>query len=522
MKFDFFPLKSSIGLSGLMQKYLSNDPSIAPFTNGAPSLEKMMSAANASRFNMNQRTLLAEALKNQHSHYPSIQNRIDVFLNENTFTVTTGHQLCLATGPLYFIYKIASACALARMLNEKDPSKKYIPIYWMASEDHDVEEINHAYFFNKKVVWETEQKGAVGRFELNDIAGFIDAVKIVLGESEKQIVWNDLLQRAYHAKTLAEATRQLVYGIFGENEIVVIDADDHTLKSAFAPILKKEILNRASFDQVITANAQLEKLGVKSQVMPREINLFYLENQSRERIKFEGNYQIGGTVFHQEKLAEEIDITPEKFSPNVVLRPVYQECILPNIAYIGGPGELAYWHQLKGVFSLYEIPFPELVLRDSALILTSGFMKRLQKLQLEVSHLFGDKNAIIEGWIKDAGLFDLEDEKKALEELFNQVIGKAERADQTLTGSAQAEGKKILNSFENLEKKITKAFKAREDQKIQQLEKLWSEVFPDGVPQERHDNFFQFAAKCPEGFIESLIQNFNPLKAELKVIYLED
>ncbi len=522
MKFDFFPLKSSIGLSGLMQKYLSNDPSIAPFTNGAPALEKMMAAANTSRFNKDQRTVLVEALKNQHSHYPSIQNRLDVFLNENTFTVTTGHQLCLATGPLYFIYKIASACALARTLNEKDPAKKYIPVYWMASEDHDVEEINHAYFFNKKIVWETEQKGAVGRFELNDIAGFVDAVKIVLGESEKQIIWNDLLQKAYHAKTLAEATRQLVYGIFGENEIVVIDADDHTLKSAFAPILKKEILNRASFDQVITANAKLEKLGVKSQVMPREINLFYLENQSRERIKFEDNYQIGGTVFHQEKLVEEINNTPEKFSPNVVLRPVYQECILPNIVYIGGPGELAYWHQLKDVFSLYEIPFPELVLRDSALILTSGFIKRLQKLQLEVSHLFGDKNAIIEGWIKDAGLFDLEDEKKALEELFNQVIAKAERADQTLTGSAQAEGKKILNSFENLEKKITKAFKAREDQKIQQLEKLWSEVFPDGVPQERHDNFFQFAAKCPEDFIEKLIQNFNPLKAELKVIYLED
>ena len=522
MKFDFFPLESSIGLSGLVQKYLSNDLSIAPFTNGAPSLEKMIAAANSSRFNSNQRLLLVGALKKQHSEFPAIQSRIDLFSNENTFTVTTGHQLCLATGPLYFIYKIASACSLARMLNEKDPSKKFIPVYWMASEDHDAEEINHAYFFNKKIVWETEQKGAVGRFELKDIAGFIDAVKIVLGENEKQIAWNNLLEKAYHAKNLAEATRELVYGIFGENELVVIDADDHQLKSAFAPILKNEILNRASFDKVTAANTELEKLGVKSQVMPREINLFYLESQSRERIKFEGSYQIGSIFFQQERLLEEVESAPENFSPNVVLRPIYQESILPNIAYVGGPGELAYWHQLKGVFSLYEVPFPELVLRDSALLLTSGFIKRLQKLQLEVSHLFGDKNLIIEGWIKDAGLFDLEDEKKALEDLFNQVVAKAERADQTLTGSAQAEGKKILNSFENLEKKITKAFKAREDQKIQQLEKLWAEVFPDGVPQERHDNFFQFASKFPEGFIESLIQNFNPLKAELKVIYLED
>ena len=522
MKFDFLPLKSSIGLSGLMQKYLSNDASIAPFTNGAPSLEKMIAAASKKQFNKEKRSVLVDALKKQHADYPAIQNRIDLFSNENTFSVTTGHQLCLATGPLYFIYKIASACSLARMLNEKDPSKKYIPVYWMASEDHDAEEINHAYFFNKKIVWETEQKGAVGRFELSDIKGFIDAIKIVLGENEKQIQWNEVLEKSYQAKTLADATRSLVYSIFGENELVIIDADDRQLKTVFAPILKNEILNRGSFDKVIAANTQLEKLGVKSQVMPREINLFYLDHQSRERIKYEGNYQIGGTVFQPETLIEEIQTKPEKFSPNVVLRPVYQECILPNIAYIGGPGELAYWHQLKGVFELYEIPFPELVLRDSALLLTSGFMKRLHKLQLEVADLFGDKNQIIEAWIKDAGLFDLEEEKKALEELFNQVVAKAERADQTLTGSAQAEGKKILNSFENLEKKITKAFKAREDQKIQQLEKLWSEVFPDGIPQERHDNFFQFASKCPEGFIESLIQNFNPLKAELKVVYLED
>jgi bacillithiol biosynthesis cysteine-adding enzyme BshC len=382
----------------------------------------------------------------------------------------------------------------------------------MASEDHDFEEINHAVLFNKKLVWDAQQSGAVGRFNLDGIDAFLSELTSVLGTSEKALNAINQIKKAYSNSNLASATRELVYSIFGFDELVVLDADDADLKKLFVPILKRELSEKASFNEVIKANEILQTAGYKVQVEPREINLFYLEENKRTRITPES--------FNSEQLLDELESNPDKFSPNVVLRPVYQECILPNIAYIGGPGEIAYWLQLKGVFDIYNVPFPSLILRDSALLISPSLKKKLDKLQLSEHSLFQPKKDIIDQWIAEHGKVDLNDEKKLLDILFKEINNKASAIDSTLGGFVASEYTRQLSSIDNVEKKMIKALKAKEEIRIQQFDKILSEVFPNGEPQERVVNYFQFVDVLSADFIEELIKSFDPLKAEMKIVHL--
>jgi bacillithiol biosynthesis cysteine-adding enzyme BshC len=382
----------------------------------------------------------------------------------------------------------------------------------MASEDHDFEEINHAVLFNKRITWNTEQQGAVGRFNLNGVDTFLEELSAVLGTSEKANQALDLLKSAYQNNTLASATRELVYSIFGMDELIIVDADDAVLKKLFAPVLKREFREQASFNAVKKSSTDLIESGYKAQVEPREINVFYLEENRRTRIT--------AAEFDIEKLEAELEIAPEKFSPNVVLRPVYQELILPNIAYIGGPGEIAYWLQLKGVFDLYEVPFPTVVLRDSALLISPSLKKKLDKLQLTVHSLFQSKKQIVDSWLAQHGNVDLTAQKQLLDELFRQINQTATAIDSTLGGFVSSEYTRQLSTLDNIEKKMVKVLKTKEEVRIQQLEKILSEVFPDGNPQERVVNYFQFADVMPDNFISELIESFDPLKIEMKIVEL--
>ena len=514
MNISSFSLFEKSLLSPIVKDYLDGHASLNDLHNGIPSINALEQSIHRRQHSDCNRSVLVSALQKQHASYnsESLSKNIQSLNEKYTFTITTGHQLCLATGPLYFIYKIASAIKLCRRLKAEFPQFHFTPIYWMASEDHDFEEVNHAVLFNKKIAWNTDQGGAVGRFNLSGIDEFINEMATVMGSSEKALLALEALKKAYQNNTLASATRELVYSIFGTEELIVIDADDAELKSLFVPILKKEIEEQASFDQVKKSSAALVNAGYKAQVEPREINVFYLEKNKRTRISKEN--------FDLEKLVQELDSSPENFSPNVVLRPVYQELILPNIAYIGGPGELAYWLQLKGVFDLYNVPFPVVLLRDSALLITPSLKKKLEKLQLTVHSLFEPKKQIVDGWVAQHGNVDLSAQKQLLDDLFKQINQSAIAIDPTLGGFIGGEYTRQLSAIDNIEKKMLKALKTKEEVRIQQLEKMLSEIFPDGSPQERVVNYFQFADLLPDNFIADLIDSFNPLKAEMKVVEL--
>lgn len=514
MNISSFSLIEKSLLSPLVKDYLDGHAQLNSLHNGIPSMDALEQSIHRRQKSHINRSVLVEALQRQHASYSSesLAKNIQLLNEKYSFTITTGHQLCLATGPLYFIYKIASAIKLSRRMKSEFPQFHFAPIYWMASEDHDFEEINHAVLFNKKVSWNTDQGGAVGRFHLNDINTFLDELGSVLGSSEKAKHAFELIQKAYKNNSLASATRELVYSIFGMEELIVIDADDAELKKLFVPILKREMLNQESYPKVKLASETLINAGYKAQVEPREINVFYLEENKRTRISKE-NFDLNIVM-------NELENSPERFSPNVVLRPVFQELILPNIAYIGGPGEISYWLQLKGVFDAYDVPFPVVILRDSALIISSSLKKKLEKLQLTTHDLFQPKKEIIDGWLAQHGSIDLTPQKLLLEELFKQINQSAIAIDSTLGGFIGGEYTRQLSTLDNIEKKMVKALKSKEEIRIQQLEKILAEVFPEGSPQERMVNYFQYIESYPDDFLSNLIDSFDPLKMEMKIVEL--
>lgn len=306
-------------------------------------------------------------------------------LQPHSFTLTTGHQLNIFTGPLYFHYKIITTINAAKKLSQLYPQYRFIPVYWMASEDHDVDEINHFRLFGKKYTWQTDQKGAVGRFNPQSLAAVAQ---------QAPEMHHALVQAYTHSNTLAEATRKIVDHFYRDEGIVILDGDDVELKRLFLPFVRKEITQQLSWKAVKSTTERLTALGYHCQVTPRQVNLFYLDHQFRQRIDIyhpeKKQYKVLNTnlFFTEEELLQWAEEYPEKISPNVVLRPLYQEVVLPNVCYIGGPAEIGYWLQFKEMFAAFETPMPLLLPRNSALLLEVRHQRKMQKLNLSVSDLF--------------------------------------------------------------------------------------------------------------------------------------
>ncbi|SMO33176.1 bacillithiol biosynthesis cysteine-adding enzyme BshC [Solitalea koreensis] len=507
--------------------YLANANNHSPFYKYQPTLDSFSQIIiDKSKENIDRKTLV-EVLKRQ---YKSIGHGpwtmvIESLQYENTFTVTTGHQLCLFTGPLYFIYKIVTTINLAESIQKANPGCKIVPIYWMATEDHDFAEINHINLFGKQIEWKEEDaKGATGRLNTTTLQQVIEELTPILGESDHAKELADLFNTAYlkHAN-LADATRYLVNVLFGKYGLVILDGDDPSLKKQFAPIVKQDILEQHSNRLITETNTELEKSGINVQVNPREINFFYLENNLRERLSFEkGKYTVLNTDlrFSKEELEQEIDNYPEKFSPNVVMRPLYEEVILPNLAYVGGGAEVNYWMELKSVFDHYKVNFPVLILRNSAMIVDEISHKRLEQLNLTAKDLFTETNKLIDCFVKQQSTneLNLDIEIAKFEKVFEQIELKTQSIDPTLIGSVEAEKTKFFNSLKGLEHKLSKAEKKKFEQQTTQITKLKEKLFPNGSLQERHDNFIPFYLKQGNGFISLLKEHFDPFEFKFTIL----
>ena len=327
------------------------------------------------QFTISSREVLVSALKKQYESVAiseATKHNISSLLEFNTFTITTGHQLNLFTGPLYFLYKIISVINLTKTLQSKYPDQNFVPVYWMATEDHDFEEINYFNFKGKKIRWNKASSGPVGRLSTKDLEAVFEVFEKEIGTSQNANYIKQLFEDSYlKHETLAAATRFLANELFGEYGLVILDGDDADLKREFIPFIKEELLFQKSHQEVIATIETMKSYEI--QVNPREINLFYIEDNLRERIIFENNnYKVNNTSLHfsKEELLALVEKSPEKFSPNVILRPLYQEVILPNLCYIGGGGELAYWFELKSYFDSVGVVFPILLLRNSVLLTT--------------------------------------------------------------------------------------------------------------------------------------------------------
>jgi hypothetical protein len=507
--------------SGVL-RYLAQDTEALSFAKYPPNLAGFKELLSNKKAQAN-RSVLVEVLKQQYKGLKTgaaVTQNIEALAKENTFTITTGHQLNLFTGPLYFIYKIASAIALSKELTEAFPDKNFVPLYWMASEDHDFAEINHTYIHGKKLVWDKENSGATGQLSTLDIGEIVQAYQGILGASPYALQLAQWVEQAYiQHENLTDATRYLVNKLFEKYGLVILDANNPELKKQFSGIMAEDICQQHSFRLINETTTRLQAAGFDTPVNPREINFFYLKKGLRERIvKENSQYQVINTdiIFTEVELHTQIQNHPEEFSPNVVMRPLYQECILPNICYIGGGAELSYWLELKSTFEYYKLDFPIVLLRNSAQQVSASVAKKQENLNLSSETVFKPLDTLKKEWIlANAGKsLSLKNELSAFEEVFKTLSHRANEIDPSLAASAAAVEARLKKAMENLEKKLLKAEKRKHTGALEQLEKIHAHIFPRGGLQERSENFGPYFASQGPAFIDTLIENFHPLEGK--------
>ncbi|HEY5325685.1 MAG TPA: bacillithiol biosynthesis cysteine-adding enzyme BshC [Mucilaginibacter sp.] len=522
--------KDTSSFSPTVIDYLEDNPNLRPFYSYRPDLDGFAELLKNKKV-IADRDVLVEVLSEQYAKLSDNPASIEFPLqgltgltSPNTYTITTGHQLNIFAGPLYFIYKIVTAIKLSQQLKAAFPDKNFVPVYWMASEDHDFAEINYTNIGGKKVHWWHEASGATGRINPDTIRQALNQYKGALGIEHHANELAEIVETAYTKfDKLADATRYLVNTLFGQYGLVIIDADDHRFKRQFAPIMERDIIGQNSFKNISATNQNLLQSGVHIQVNPREINFFYLLDGLRERIVFENNrYQVLNSEisFSETELKEEIGQYPERFSPNVVMRPLYQECILPNIAYIGGGAEVVYWLELKLTFNHYKVDFPILILRNSGLIIGKETASKIAKMELQPADLFNSADEIKNGWIKkhSGHTLSLTEEWRELSSVFEKIKLRAYKIDNTLAPSADAVQARLKHAIDNLEKKLVKAEKRNYHTRLEQVEQIKNALFPKDSLQERTENFGLFYVKWGQGFIDELIRNFEPLEFKFTVL----
>lgn len=527
MNVQALTFRSTGAFSALANDFLDKPEKFAdwlPLPFSKAGIEKAM--VQRAGFGAVRRNVLLAALKAQYASLPNQQlpmAKLERLGNEGVFTITTAHQPNLFTGPAYLIYKIAGTIALARDL-EAEGLGEFVPVYWMGSEDHDFEELNHTYVFGKRIEWQTQQSGAVGRMRLDDLTEARNELLNILGKEGNAGELATLIEACYlPGLSVAEATRRFIDQLFGAYGLVVVDGDDAQLKAQFLPQMRLELTEKASEALVLRAASKLEKAGYKAQIYPREINLFWLESGVRERIVATTHgYALahGNKTWTDAEMEVALQQSPECFSPNVVLRPLYQEHILPNVAFIGGGAEVAYWNLLPKVFEKYQVPFPVVILRTSAMVIDKGSFNRQQKLGLGNLQLFEETEQLIRDFIAahESGLFTLQAENNDIQAIFEALANRVEQVDSTLKAAVLAESKKLNGSLEGLQARVIKAQKQKHETEINQIRALKAKLFPENHLQERHDSFMNFYAWAGRDFIDTCVREMNPLRKEFLVL----
>ncbi len=513
--------------SATVLDYISGATELQPFYIHPVSLEGIK-AAIADRKNFGtDRQLLVNVLTEQYKDLTlseKQQYNLQQLNNPNCFTITTAHQPNIFTGQLYFIYKILHAVKIAADLNSNFSDAHFVPVYYMGSEDADLDELGHIFINGQKYEWQTNQTGAVGRMKVDDaLVKLITTIsgQLLVHPFGKEIV--DLMQQCYKpGVTIEQATFLLVNQLFAEYGLLIFLPDSHLLKQAFIPVIQRELEHQFS-QHAVHETVSSFPAKYKQQASGRELNMLYLQEGSRERIeKVNDEWLVVNTTvkFNRDEILQELQQYPERFSPNVILRPVLQETILPNIIFIGGGGEIAYWLELKKVFAAAGVPYPLMVVRNSFLIIEKKYEALIKKLQVSYEQIFKKEFDLMTALVKrdSSTRLDLDKEKEMMQQLYQQVKKVAANVDSNLQNHTEALYTKALKKINALEKKILKAEKLKFASQQTQLHKIKSQLFPNNSLQERTENLMLFYALWGSNFIKTLYDHSLTLEQEFCVL----
>ena len=450
------------------------------------------------------RRVVLQALERQNPEpSASEQASLDAFRN-GALTITTGHQLMVCGGTVFFEAKVLGAIALAQAAS-KELGKEVVPVFWMASEDHDFEEIASFRIGEHQFTWrQPDAKGPVGYLPTQDLADQLSAwlEQVPLNEAQKKLVQPRL--KAYReGKNLAEATRQWVRQWAEGLGLLVLDGQDMALKGQAAPLWNAEM--GGQYSTLIQAQTDvLVEQGYKAQVFPREINLFDLRDGDRQRF-------------------EQSDPECPYFyvSPNALMRPLYQEWLLPNLAYVGGGGELAYWLQLGSAFEKLGRPMPLLYLRNSVLIQDSKLTKNLKKLGITLSDVLASNAEKLKGELLGKTTV-LQAEGESLQAPLMEAIDQWNASLIERYPELQQHAAALKVKMEKLAQRTAetryRTQKRRHEELMRSIDRAVESIYPNGTFWERRASYADLVGILGQDPRDTIVEKMSTIKAGTLVI----
>jgi bacillithiol biosynthesis cysteine-adding enzyme BshC len=500
----------------LVDDYLAGRPSAAAFYEGNPadlSAWRAKLAEVRARFGRAERERAAAALAPTSAR---AAERLRRFVDEGGAMVTTGQQAGLFTGPLYTVHKILSAIRLAEAL-EQALGVVVLPVFWVASEDHDFAEVNHAFATDedgalRRVSVAATSPVAVPMSEMR-LGGDIDAAldeyaEIVSGDGDAGD-WLTLLRDAYRpGATVAEAFRAAITALFADFDLLVTDAADPVLKAASAEVLLAELAHAAEHERMVAAQtASLAAAGYPQQVALVEgaTNVFWHGPAGRERLVRDGDgfaAKDANRHFTLDELRGVLEADPRALSPNVFLRPVVESSVFPTLSYVGGPAETAYFAQVRPLFAAFGIRAPLVFPRFGATITPREIEATAERLGIGDATLREPEHEIWELVARHAMPQDLWRRLARLRQVliseWSVVIDLAKDIDPNLRDAVGARRNRALLETFKSERTIIRHFKARHPELARDVRLVRNHLRPNGIPQERVLTPFQYLGREPD------------------------
>jgi bacillithiol biosynthesis cysteine-adding enzyme BshC len=506
--------------------YAFNFPNVAPLYAGDPaSDEAWREAADRSRAHARAGTEVAACVASQQSRReapPAARAAAQALADPHTVAVVTGQQAGAAGGPLFTLLKAITAVQLARRA-ESLVGGRVVPIFWVDAEDHDWKEVASVTVLDGQYQPHTIElpapEGAgtlpVAAITLDDsVSGALDALEAALTRTDFTDSVMASLRQAYRPGIgMADAFARWLEGLLGPHGLVVFEASDAAIKPLLADLFGREIATPGRTAALaVEAGATLTSRGHAPQVVPQpdSLSLFRLDG-ARKPIKRSGDrFVAGDTEFTAAELAAEAASTPDRFSPNVLLRPIVQDTLFPTICYVAGPSELAYLGQLREVYAHFGVPMPLIHPRATATLTDSATARFLAKYSVRLEDLQPQDdstlNRLLQAQLPQAVEDAVTDAEAAIQRAMERVIEAVPAVDPTLAGAARTTLGKMEHELRALHGKVIQAAKRRDDTLRRQFTRARAQTFPDGHPQERALSVLYFLNLYGPALIDRLFQ----------------